>query len=94
MGQQLSQRIEGRISEMVEAGGDRADIVRRISSGAGVNEDTVNAIIRGSIERPPDNRLGAFARVLDISVETLRDLRDADVKSQRLPEWDHVLGGH
>lgn len=92
MAKQLSAGLEKRINQMVKGGADRSDLIARISNGAGINEDTVNAIIRGTIEHPPNNRLGAFSRVLGVSVAQLQMLRDVDKKSYRLPEWKKILG--
>lgn len=51
--------------------GERAEIIRRMASAAGIDDGTVQQILRGDIERPPERRLRGFARVLNISVETL-----------------------
>lgn len=56
------------------AGGDeaeRARLIARLAEAAGIEPGTVNQILNGSIDRPPDDRLRGFARVLDVTFERL-----------------------
>ncbi len=46
----------------------------QLASAAGISASTVNQIMSGEITRPPDSRLKEFARVLQVSFETLLNL--------------------
>ena len=54
-----------------EGGKTRADIIGEIATAAGIDEATVNQILDGEIDCPPEDRLEGFASVLDLSMETL-----------------------
>lgn len=45
-----------------------------LASAAGIAENTVKEILNGSIDRPPDNRLRGFARVLKVPFSKLQSL--------------------
>lgn len=67
-------RTLNRAIEAAMQGGDisRADLLSRMAEAAGIDEGTVNQILNGDIERPPDRRLQGFARVLDVSFDALK----------------------
>ena len=48
--------------------------VERLASAAGISPSTMNQIIRGTIFRPPDQRLRGIARVLGVSFERLLNM--------------------
>ncbi len=49
----------------------RSAIISRMARAAGIEPGTVQQILRGEIETPPDERLRGFARVLDLSFDSL-----------------------
>ncbi len=68
---------------------DRKDVSReRLASAAGIEKSTIDAIIQGAIIRPPDGRLRAIARVLDVSFERLKGLAERD-KETAPPRENH-----
>ncbi len=71
----LSKRLNGLIDKME---GGRPAIISRLATAAGIDAGTVNQILNGSISRPPDRRLQGFARVLGVSVESLKSTLPAD----------------
>lgn len=75
---ELADFLNMRIDEMVSDDMTRADIVAELADAAGIEAGTVNQILRGDIERPPDERIRAMARVLDVPLETLMDLLPAE----------------
>ena len=50
---------------------ERAVMVGRMATSAGISESTVNQILAGSIDCPPRARLAAFARVLPVSLSSI-----------------------
>lgn len=65
----LNEAIEAMVSEDMT----RAEIIAAMAQAAGIETSTVNQILNGEIERPPDERLRGFAQVLNISLETLQN---------------------
>ena len=57
---------------------DRDQTIVDMARAAGIDESTVNQILRGEIDHPPRQRLESFARVLGVPVSLLFDavLRD------------------
>lgn len=61
------------LNELIDKEGDDRDgVIAEMASAAGVEAGTVQQILRGEIERPPEERLRGFARVLDVDLETLQ----------------------
>jgi len=44
----------------------------QLAKAGGISESTMGEILRGEIARPPENRLAGFARVLGVSVDTIK----------------------
>ena len=57
------------LSKQVDAG---KATVAELAKAAGISVSTVGQIMRGEIERPPDNRLRGFARALGVSFDTVK----------------------
>lgn len=71
-GENLGRRLNQLIDEKaVKEDRDRADIIEEMADEAGISTNTVNQILNGTINCPPIERLEAFARVLDTTVEDL-----------------------
>ena len=67
----------------------RAAIIDDMGKAGGIAAGTVNQILEGSINCPPIERLRGFARVLDVSVETLTAAGNEDgCKYSAQPEKD------
>ena len=45
-----------------------------LAEAAGIAESTVQGILSGDIDRPPDNRLEGFASLIDVSVDELKGM--------------------
>ena len=67
------QRGDALASYLNEQIGDenREETIGRMASEAGIETNTVNQILNGSINCPPMERLEGFARALDVSVDML-----------------------
>ena len=63
---------------MVTEDKTRSDIIMDISKDVGVEEGTVNQILSGAIDCPPEERLRGFAQVLDVSMGSIMAAWDAD----------------
>ena len=74
-GQSLGAFLSEAIDSMED---DRSDVVTRMASAASIEENTVNSILSGSITCPPLERLRAFARVLNISMDSILDAGNED----------------
>lgn len=77
-GRNLSGRLNDLIEEQISEDNPRSDIVTDLASGAGIEEDTVNSILDGSIDCPPLERLRAFARVLGTTLSSLQGAAERD----------------
>lgn len=78
MGQRLGARLEDGIEAIETEDRTRAEIIAEMGQEAGISAGTVNEILRGEIDCPPLARLRAFARVLDLSVDSLVSAAEAD----------------
>lgn len=54
----------------------------QMGRAAGISESTVGQILRGEIERPPDNRLQGFARALNVSFATIMNQLPENLRKQ------------
>lgn len=77
-GASLATALNRRIEQMVSDDRSRSEIIGSISSAAGISSGTVNQILNGEIDRPPDNRLRGFSSVLDLGMSRLQSLADSD----------------
>lgn len=77
-GRQLARLLNSRIDDLETSELSRADIISRMGAAAGIDSGTVNAILNGSINCPPERRLRGFARVLGISLDRLQRAARAD----------------
>ena len=57
---------------------ERGRLIRRMASAAGIEENTVRQILNGSIVCPPIARLRAFARVLDVTLQSMINAAEQD----------------
>lgn len=67
-GETLGSALEALIEDQ---DGDRSDVIGEMAQQAGIDEETVNAIVRGEITCPPRGRLEAFAEVLQVDTSAL-----------------------
>lgn len=51
---------------------ERAAAIARMADAAGISESTVNQILSGSIECPPENRVAGLASVSGVSMRDVR----------------------
>ena len=56
----------------------RSDVVEEIATAAGVETSTVNDILTGNIEAPPEERLQGFSDVLSVSMEDMMEAMGED----------------
>ena len=70
----LDSAIESKVSDEVS----RGDLISQIASVSDIDESTVNGIISGEIDCPPEPRLSGFAEVLDISMDSIMTAWSAD----------------
>lgn len=78
MGERLAAVLNEAIEALVDDDNSRADVVQEMGSAAGIDADTVNQILDGSINCPPPGRIRAFAGVLNVSVSSLFTAGNAD----------------
>lgn len=64
----------------------RSDVVSAMAKAAGISVGTVNDILAGDIDRPPDRRLRGFARALGISFDSLRKAAGGKEESDDMNE--------
>lgn len=64
-------KLGDRLRRLMDEKGVTAE---QLGNAAGIEPGTVQQILRGDIDRPPDERLRGFARVLGVTFESLRDL--------------------
>ena len=67
----FNQRLNRAVDRAVTDDRTRADVVRDMASEAGISPSTVNQILDGDIDRPPENRIRGFARALGVSGDAL-----------------------
>ena len=78
-GSNLVSILNDKIDEMTSDDDvSRADVVQRLASAARITTDTVNAILNQEINQPPMNRLRAFAKVLNVSLDKLEGATEDD----------------
>ena len=56
----------------------RSDVVEEIATAAGVETSTVNDILAGNIEAPPEDRLQGFSDVLGVSMDEVMEAMGED----------------
>jgi ATP-dependent protease ClpP protease subunit len=82
MGAKLTSLLNNAVDKIDESESDdrsRADVISQLARAAGISEGTVNQIINGSIDCPPENRLRGFARVDGMpSFASMRSAGNAD----------------
>lgn len=67
----LAKLLNDAIDARAKTPEERSAIISRMARAAGIEPGTVQQILRGEIEAPPDERLRGFARVLGLSVDRL-----------------------
>jgi hypothetical protein len=72
----LSTKLNQYIDDLIDDGGDKEALVKSIAREALCDRAEIEAILDGSNKRPSDVRLKAFARVLSVSIDALRNLAD------------------
>lgn len=70
-------RINQHIDDLVDDGRSREQIIERMAREAWTDVDGVKSILNGTV-RPTDVKLKAFARVLDVPFESLKDMAGRD----------------
>ena len=70
-GENLGRLLDEAIEREVTEDRTRQDVIEDMADEAGLSPSTVNQIIRGEINCPPLDRLEAFARVLDLTVDEM-----------------------
>jgi transcriptional regulator with XRE-family HTH domain len=70
----LGTAIGRMIDEKVDDSTTRAEVIERVAQTAGLESNTLNEIINGTIKVPPMERLARIARALDVKLETLQRL--------------------
>lgn len=83
-GQRLADMLNMRIDSMATDDRPRARIIEEMGMAADITAGTVNQILNGSVNCPPMERLEGFARVLNVSVERLRQAAESDGCSYRM----------
>lgn len=78
MGAKLAAALNSAIESKATDETSASDIKGQMASAAGIEQDTVNQILNGSISCPPVERLEGFAEVLDVSLETLQSAAESD----------------
>jgi len=71
---ELNRIIDGKVNDTTT----RVEIIAMMARGAGIEPATVNEILNASIVCPPLNRLSGFARVLGVSLSSLRTAAERD----------------
>lgn len=78
-GRSLAAALNRGIAAWMESNdGSRADAIAGMGRAAGIGPDTVNSILSGSINCPPEQRLRGFSRFLGISMSSLQTAANAD----------------
>ena len=75
MGKALASFLEAQIEKSSD---DRADVIERMGTAAGIDASTVNQILREDIICPPLQRLRGFARALSVSADRLMSEAEKD----------------
>lgn len=78
LGAELASTLESAIEDAMDEDENRADVVREMADAAGIEPNTVNNILNGEIQCPPENRLRGFADVLDVTLDTLMEAARED----------------
>ena len=78
MGRQLARRLKRLIDTQTDSDAERAALIGRMGRAGGIDSGTVNQILNTSIDCPPLARLSGFARVLDVSAQSLRGIAEDD----------------
>jgi len=72
-------RLASTLNRLIEnSDSERAEVIASMGSSAGIDANTVNQILNGSIDCPPLRRLQGFARALGTSLSTLRSAAESD----------------
>lgn len=77
-GRALASLLETTIADRLGDDGDRAELLERIASAAGIEVSTLNQILSGEINCPPPDRLRGFRDVLGLSIERMRSAMESD----------------
>lgn len=71
-GKALGTLLSNAISRKAKTRSDRAAVVQQLADAAGITTEAVYMITTGKIKCPPQKRLAAFAKVLNISESSLK----------------------
>jgi transcriptional regulator with XRE-family HTH domain len=74
----LVHKLTKHIDDIVEAGGMEDRIISALALEAGLEVKQVQDILSGAASRPSDAKLKAFARVLDVSFDGLKEAAERD----------------
>lgn len=78
----VAESVQGRIFEMLNDGGiTRDELLAKIVDASGLDSDQVTQILAGNVTPVPEPVLGAFADILGLDADDLRNLdkRDQDI---------------
>jgi transcriptional regulator with XRE-family HTH domain len=74
----LATRIKQHITDLDDSGRDASQIVETMAQESGLEVKQVQDILSGAASRPSDAKLKAFARVLDVSFDGLKEAAERD----------------
>jgi|SaaInl4_150m_RNA_FD_contig_123_16895_length_7918_multi_5_in_2_out_2_4 transcriptional regulator with XRE-family HTH domain len=77
-GSGLSSLLNSKIDSKVSDTKSKGDIKDSMGKAAGISSATVNNILSGNINCPPIERLSGFAKVLNVSLKSLKDAAKRD----------------
>lgn len=77
-GKSLGTLLSNAISRKAKNRADRAVVVQQLADAAGITTEAVYMITTGKIKCPPQKRLAAFAKVLNISESSLKSAARKD----------------
>jgi len=77
-GSSLAGALNRAIERKMDEDTSRADIIADMANAAGISTGTVNEIIAGDINCPPEDRLAGFARALGVSAGSLMSAAEED----------------
>jgi 2'-5' RNA ligase len=76
-GNSLAFRLSQHIDDLTDEGKDRNTIIKSLAREALCKDEEVEAVLSGVDKRPSDTRLKAFARVLNVDIDQLKEIAGA-----------------
>lgn len=78
MGTNLIRRLESAIEKMLTDDNPRSAIIEMIADQAGISSNTVNQILTGDVDCPPEQRIRGIAEATNVSFDSLMSEREKD----------------